>query len=498
MFARRESRMLTLTKILTLPSLKGTTVATCPDELTRPVLSANVMAVPDIATWAQPGDFLIATGFLVSDHSDRWHSLIKKLVDIGVATLAFTLGTPIPTIPTSLIEAAQEQNFPILQLPATAMFSHIVFEIVEAVLNDRYTKDFELINVLHTPSDQELPAVLRTISDHFQRPIGLFSPDGALIAGHSLSDLPMHNKDNRVSLAPASAAHMLSIPGPTRQASLILTIGPSPRGLTPSSQGDVYSIRNIVSAILTRQEIQATVEQKYRDMFLRDWFNGHHYEPRELASWSMRLGIELPRHYRLVSITSSHADPLWEAFIQIGQIDAHFLATGTFMGEDILVVEEADKAPGPMRQLIQSLEGLNIGYSARHSHWSEITVAIQEARTSRAVAEKQQSSIVIYDELGADLILYALGTNPQIAAFCQSLLKPLVQYDQQNNAELVRTLKTFLECRRIKDTAIRLFTHYNTVLYRLGRIQEILSVDLNNPETQFQFQLAIRSQTYVQ
>jgi PucR family transcriptional regulator, purine catabolism regulatory protein len=46
--------------------------------------------------------------------------------------------------------------------------------------------------------------------------------------------------------------------------------------------------------------------------------------------------------------------------------------------------------------------------------------------------------------------------------------------------------------RNMKQAAERLFTHYNTVIYRLERVKDILTMDLENPEIQLQLQLALK------
>lgn len=40
--------------------------------------------------------------------------------------------------------------------------------------------------------------------------------------------------------------------------------------------------------------------------------------------------------------------------------------------------------------------------------------------------------------------------------------------------------------------ARELFTHYNTVLYRLDRIREVAGVDLDDPEQRLNLQIALK------
>lgn len=63
------------------------------------------------------------------------------------------------------------------------------------------------------------------------------------------------------------------------------------------------------------------------------------------------------------------------------------------------------------------------------------------------------------------------------------VVKALMQYDQENNAELGNTLRVFLRSERsYSDTAKALFIHRNTVLYRMNKIVELVSLKLDDPD----------------
>ena len=62
----------------------------------------------------------------------------------------------------------------------------------------------------------------------------------------------------------------------------------------------------------------------------------------------------------------------------------------------------------------------------------------------------------------------------------------------QNSAELLQTLRTYLECgRSLEQTAKALFVHANTVRYRLKRIYEEIGADATEPRTAFVLQVAL-------
>lgn len=65
------------------------------------------------------------------------------------------------------------------------------------------------------------------------------------------------------------------------------------------------------------------------------------------------------------------------------------------------------------------------------------------------------------------------------------ILKPI------RNPELLETLYMYFECGNSTElTAQKLYTHKNTIKYRLNRIQELTGMDLKKPDDNFQFYLA--------
>jgi DNA-binding PucR family transcriptional regulator len=74
-------------------------------------------------------------------------------------------------------------------------------------------------------------------------------------------------------------------------------------------------------------------------------------------------------------------------------------------------------------------------------------------------------------------------------------LGALIDYDEgRGAAEMVLTLSRYLECGGNYDaTASALKVHRSTLRYRLQRIREISGLDLGDPQTAFNLQLASRA-----
>jgi DNA-binding PucR family transcriptional regulator len=105
-----------------------------------------------------------------------------------------------------------------------------------------------------------------------------------------------------------------------------------------------------------------------------------------------------------------------------------------------------------------------------------------------------RSSVLFYEQLGSYRLLAEVSDLGSIDLFIQEWLGSLIAYDQQHGADLVRTLKSYLECRGSYDaTASALFVHRNTLKYRLRRISEVSNRNLKDGDTLFNLQLATRA-----
>ena len=87
--------------------------------------------------------------------------------------------------------------------------------------------------------------------------------------------------------------------------------------------------------------------------------------------------------------------------------------------------------------------------------------------------------------------LDTLRGDPEVYRSLEPLLRPLRQYDDARGADLMLTLRRFLdEGGNIAATADRLFLHRNSVIYRLGRIGELTGLDLRDREVRETLRMA--------
>ncbi len=90
-------------------------------------------------------------------------------------------------------------------------------------------------------------------------------------------------------------------------------------------------------------------------------------------------------------------------------------------------------------------------------------------------------------------LLCTVKKPEELSSFCHPALSRLHSYDSENNAELFRTLETYLSCDcSIKLCSETLFIHRNSLTYRLKRIFELTQIDLSDNNTRFLLEMSFR------
>lgn len=103
----------------------------------------------------------------------------------------------------------------------------------------------------------------------------------------------------------------------------------------------------------------------------------------------------------------------------------------------------------------------------------------------------RRERVISLDDLGVYRLLLQVKRPRDLANFADSVLGPLHDYDERRGTCLLETLDVYLrEGCKVGASADALYVHTNTVAYRLRRVQELIDVDLRDPEDLLQVQFA--------
>ena len=119
-----------------------------------------------------------------------------------------------------------------------------------------------------------------------------------------------------------------------------------------------------------------------------------------------------------------------------------------------------------------------------------------EALLAANVAGARGEPFLSFEETGSyRLLLPAMSEDPtELERFQEETVAPLVEYDNQYETELVRTLETFLDADgSVAKTAERLFTHRHTIRYRLDRVRELTNLDVGSTDGRERLSLGLKA-----
>jgi purine catabolism regulator len=134
-----------------------------------------------------------------------------------------------------------------------------------------------------------------------------------------------------------------------------------------------------------------------------------------------------------------------------------------------------------------------LGYGAVRTGTAEIASGAREAEQALTMGRRLfgPDSATAFKNLGLYRLLYALQPLPELRGFRDDALGRLGAKDRRG--VLLETLAAYLATNGSPtDAADRLHLHRNTVLYRLGRIEDLLGVDLRNAEVRLALHLALK------
>lgn len=109
-----------------------------------------------------------------------------------------------------------------------------------------------------------------------------------------------------------------------------------------------------------------------------------------------------------------------------------------------------------------------------------------------AESENTENWLFYFEKYAVDYMLFHARGNEQIHA-CHPMVRKLWDEKEKNEDELFKTLMIYLDNERsVNKTSAALFTHRNTVMYRIRKLQETYSLNLDDPGTRYYLRLSMQ------
>ena len=134
---------------------------------------------------------------------------------------------------------------------------------------------------------------------------------------------------------------------------------------------------------------------------------------------------------------------------------------------------------------------ISIGVSGEILDITRLHIAYHRAQAALSMARDTGRDLVRFPEMGLYRILYSVTDKDLLRTFCEHTLSPLIDYDKAHNACYVETLEQYLKYDgSIQAVSDAMFTHRNTILYRMNNIRKLLDIQLDTQEQKLTCQIA--------
>lgn len=267
----------------------------------------------------------------------------------------------------------------------------------------------------------------------------------------------------------------------------------------------------LIAQLLARQAIVllkakragAVYRNRGTDDILWDILNGKYTEPAEFSVLMQTLQWEITDHFLCIRV-QRQAPVKSDSAEAILHRDLFQAFPGSYVmsisGQQCVLLN-LTRSPVPLSRVRHMLSPLCRDYyqyggiSSPVEGIRELPIAYVQAGEAleQAFRYRDERWIVYFWDCALEYMMMRLNTPMQFRHLVAPQLLALKHYDQEKDSQLFETFQAYLENERdIPKTAARLIIHRTTLTYRLKKIQSLIDLDLENPDTRLYLRLSLQ------
>ena len=513
--------MPTLNWLIQESNLNNIRLITGENHILQEIKSVNVLDNPDVLKWFKQNELVLTTGYCFKDNPTLQRQMIKDMCEIGCAALAIKTKRFFRQIPDAIIDEAKNLDFPIIELPYFYSFSEISQMIFQQIYKEQnlqvereqhFLSNFMQQILNHEP----ISTSLQQIAHFFATPVLLIDINCSLIASafpykykdinednlHSLTDflsiqISKNAIDNFYKINEQN--YSLQTFSLYNQAGYLCFLHKQNSSLLIPTSKFLQNIIQLLTFACVQNQTLNTSYNNNSTFFLH--FLVHHKQNNieEIKKLCSFYGFDYRKEWICLTISLQNIPEKTKSSF-LSKLNKFMKYTSfedcnifTCFNNNLFCIYFLFPANYHRLQALHQVQNfalilqtnfneppIFIGISACHKKITNISRAFEESL--KALQYQQQINDFQPGSYLYQIPLHLLNQSSS-NLLIHNILQPLLDFDQQNNTELIHTLKIYFSCNYNASQAAKiLYLHRNTMLNRLEKIKEILQTDFNNSD----------------
>lgn len=529
--------------VLSLSSLRTARLVAGASGADRMVRRLNVMEVPDILPWVKPDELILTTGYPLRHRPSSLIQLIADLDDRGLAAFAIKLARYVDELPDGMLAEADRRGFPVILLPDDVGFDDILNQVLTEILNKQAAA------LAH--SDEVHRAIVATVlaggglDEVTEKAATLLSPAAVIVVGREGAILAKAGPEvnqiaglvERIRAVHSLAHPVLELEGGGTAIVVSILAGEFDHGWLVAVRADDGHAADTVTileraaglaALTITQKLAVTaVEARYQSDLVRDLVEGRLDDLERVLDqarwfgWNIQSALVLAvtvvppvpdksprsRHDELERFAARWRTALetrvsGAAVVVVSDQVVTLLPVGHSSNGDpspadspVPAAAELITAVGARVQADRpSAQPVSTGISRGVDSLAALPEAYSQARRAAQVGLQTQKpeAVTSFDSLGVLRLLSLIPNSGELRAYLAEVLGPLVPDGSTEHADLLETLGVLLNANlNVAEAARTLHFHYNTLRYRIGKLERLLGPFMTDPSLRLNVQLAL-------
>ncbi|MBK5460831.1 PucR family transcriptional regulator [Peribacillus sp. TH27] len=523
---------ITIEEILTRRHFNQTDIIAGSSGIKRQVKWVHCMEVTQISHLLNGNELILTTGLGWKDCDSTFLSYLNQLIQCNAAGLCIEIGTHTMAIPQCAIDLADEHQFPIILFHQEVPFVEITQDIHSLIIN----KQYQMISNLENYSQQLNKNLLEI--DHYESILkflhNYLNVQVILIFNENdIASIPKIKKkityqmlvevnEEKRTLNKTVLRQPIQVLGENYAELLICS---SDRELTDFDSLILDRTATALAQHLLRELYIEEKKMSEESKWLTNWIEGEYSDEaiRERLSYidpKMQLDggiVCICKQHPRYNKSSTKLDGTYfkimfrTVFEQYGfqifsmEIHQHLVF---ILGDNRSSEDWKGRVTSALDRIMKMdvsgrnrMSLLTIGFGKHVQKLSEIYKSYETARETLLLQDTlpEENRSFFYQDLHMYRMISLINKHGNLEETVHEYLGPVIEYDKQNNGELMPTLKTYLACNGSKqETSKQLFIVRQTLYHRLEKLEKLLGSNFMRSDQRLGIEFMIFALDYLQ